>query len=248
MGRLRPHRRADQCVGYQIGSDQACPTGHERRMQPPSADRIDEYEREQKQISQRCDTDPEMQEADQASECRNERWKVREQHQSLVKIGTPAQRQSAPGEQREGCEVGERIRHEDKRRDSGRQVIPAQPAGDDRGRNPERHDQGSESDAYHAEPAMPPRPMPDDQRRLGEEQPHPGEHDEAMHLYQHSELARVHEIPVLEAERPDHECRQDHGCSQEVAVLVRTDRYDGIHRKAPEEDAGCGARVSARLE
>jgi hypothetical protein len=64
--------------------------------------------------------------------------------------------------------------------------------------------------------------MSHDERDLGEEQTDPGEHDEAMHLYQHGELARVDEIPVLEAERRDHEDGKEDGRCQEVAVLVRT--------------------------
>ena|SRR6185437_9885188 len=48
----------------------------------------------------------------------------------------------------------------------------------------QRHDQGSDAHADYAKPAMPERPMPDDERHLGEEQPHPGEHDEAVHLDQ----------------------------------------------------------------
>jgi hypothetical protein len=52
---------------------------------------------------------------------------------------------------------------------------------------------------------------------------------ESVHLYQQSELARVHEIPVLEPERPEHEEHQDDGCREEVAVLARASRHDGTH-------------------
>lgn len=174
---------------------------------------------------QRRGADPQVQEPDQANDGRDEQRQVREQHQSLVKVRTPAQSDSAACEQREGRKDRERFCEEAGRGRAGREVVTAQTGGGDRGRNSERHDQGSHRRADHSDPAMPQRSVPDDERRLGEEQSHPGEHDKAMHLYQHSELARVHEIPVLEAERPEHEEGQDQGCPQEVAMLTRTGRH-----------------------
>ena len=66
---------------------------------------------------------------------------------------------------------------------------------------------------------------------LGEEQPHPGEHDEAVHSHHQGDLARVHEIPVLEAERPEHEERQNDGRRQEAAMRARANRHDGTHQR-----------------